>query len=62
MQFWQRLSVTVVAMLLTSFLAGLIWQRMFGFSFPSYLGGIIGGLTALPVWEFLKRIKPKEAS
>jgi hypothetical protein len=27
---------------------------------PSYLTGAIGGLTALPVWEFLKRIKPKK--
>jgi hypothetical protein len=26
---------------------------------PSYIGGVIGGLTALPVWEFLKRIGPK---
>jgi hypothetical protein len=27
---------------------------------PGYLSGIIGGLAALPVWEFLKRIKPKD--
>jgi hypothetical protein len=27
---------------------------------PSYLSGIVGGLTALPVWEILKKFKPKE--
>ena len=60
MQFWQRFAITVAAMLLTGFLAGLIWQRIFGIPLPSYLGGMIGGFTAVPVWEFLKRIKPKE--
>ncbi len=60
MVFWQRLLVTVVSMLVSSFLAGLIWQSAFGIDLPSYIGGIIGGLTAVPVWEFLKRIRPKE--
>jgi len=27
---------------------------------PSYIAGVIAGLAALPVWEFLKRIKPKK--
>jgi hypothetical protein len=27
---------------------------------PSYMAGVIAGLAALPVWEFLKRIKPKK--
>jgi hypothetical protein len=27
---------------------------------PSYLAGFVGGLTALPVWELLKRVKPKD--
>ncbi len=47
-------------MLLTSFLVGLLWQKIFDISLPSYLGGVIGGLTAVPVWEFLKRYKSKE--
>jgi hypothetical protein len=59
MPFWQRLVITIVAMLGVSFLVGLIWSALFGFALPSYLGGMIGGLTALPVWEFLKRIGPK---
>lgn len=58
MPLWQRLLITVVAMLGVSFLVGLIWSALFGFALPSYLGGMIGGLTALPVWEFLKRVGP----
>jgi hypothetical protein len=61
MPFWQRLVITVVAMLATSFVVGLIWVALFGFALPSYLAGMIGGLTALPVWEFLKRVGPSRA-
>ena len=59
MPFWQRLMITIVAMLVASFIAGIIWRAIFVVGIPSYLAGIIGGLTALPVWEFLKRIKTK---
>jgi len=62
MPFWQRLVITVVAMLGVSFLAGLLWSALFSFALPSYLGGMIGGLTALPVWEFLRRVGPKNAA
>jgi hypothetical protein len=27
---------------------------------PSYIAGVIAGLAALPVWELLKKIKPKK--
>jgi hypothetical protein len=60
MPFWQRFLITVIAMLAASFITGTIWQSVFNMGIPSYLAGIIGGLTALPAWEFLKRIKPKE--
>lgn len=59
MPFWQRLLITVVVMLVSSFIVGAIWRALFTIGIPSYIAGIIGGLTALPVWEFLKRIKPK---
>ena len=61
MPLWQRLVITVVAMLAASFVVGLIWEALLGFPIPSYLGGMIGGLTALPVWEFLRRVRPKAA-
>ncbi len=60
MPFWQRLLITVIIMLAASFIAGIIWRSSFSIGIPSYVTGIIGGLTALPIWEFLKRIKPKE--
>jgi hypothetical protein len=56
--FWQRLLITVAAMLLASWIAGLIWQSIFRFPLPSYVGGVVGGLAALPLWDFLKRIRP----
>jgi hypothetical protein len=62
MPVWQRLLATLVAMIASSFIAGLIWESLFAFPLPSYVAGIIGGLAALPVWEFLKRVGPKPAS
>jgi hypothetical protein len=45
-------------MLLTSFVAGALWREVFNADIPSYLSGIVGGVTAVPVWEFLKRVGP----
>jgi hypothetical protein len=60
MVFWQRLLVTVIVMLAAGFIAGFIWRSIFNLVMPSYLAGFVGGLTALPVWELLKRVKPKD--
>lgn len=62
MAFWQRLIVTVIAMVVVSLLAGLAWHAAFGGRLPGYISGVIGGLTALPIWEFLKRVRPKSDS
>ena len=59
MAFWQRLLITVFAMLAVSFVAGLCFESWLGLTLPSYAGGMIGGLTALPVWELLKRFSTK---
>ena len=59
MPFWQRSLITLAAMIFVSFIAGLLWQSLFNFGLPGYASGVIGGLTAVPLWEFLKRIKPK---
>ena len=58
MPLWQRLIATVIAMVVTSLAVGYIWWEIFGFELPSYLAGVVGGLTAVPVWEFLKRFRP----
>jgi Na+/glutamate symporter len=58
--FWQRLLLTIAAMLATSWIAGFLWSSIFSFVLPSYVAGMIGGLAALPCWELLKRIRPKQ--
>ena len=60
MPFWQRLVLTLAAIVVASIIAGLIWHKLFGFGLPSYIGGVIGGLTAIPVWEFMKRVSPQK--
>ena len=57
--FWQRLLITIAVMLVASYLAGLISQSVLGVPIPSFVAGAIGGLSALPSWHFLKRIRPK---
>lgn len=59
MPFWQRLSLTVIAMLVVSFVVGLIWTAITGYELPSYIAGVVGGLTALPLWDFLKRVRSR---
>lgn len=56
---WKRLLITILVMLATSFVAGLLWRHVLGFAseLPSYVAGLIGGMTALPTWEVLKRIR-----
>jgi hypothetical protein len=58
MPIWQRLLITLAVMLLTSYL-GLLWHWLFNSDIPSYLSGAVGGLSAVPTWEFLRRIRPK---
>ena len=57
MPLWQRLLITLAVMLLTSFVAGLLWHWLFKTDIPSYLSGVVGGVTAVPAWELLKRIE-----
>jgi hypothetical protein len=59
--FWQRLLLTILVMLVTSYLAGLLCQNVLGFPLPSYAAGAIGGLAALPIWDFLRRIRPSQS-
>ena len=55
MPIWQRLLITLAVMLLTSYLVGLLWHWLFNSDIPSYLSGAVGGLSAVPTWEFLRR-------
>mgnify|MGYP001549456206 len=60
MPFWQRSLITLAAMIFVSFIVGLLWHSLFNFALPGYVSGVVGGLTAVPLWEFLKRIQPKQ--
>ena len=59
MDFWQRFLITLAAMLAVSFIAGLLWRSFFDFGLPDYISGAVGGLTAIPLWDFLKRVHLK---
>jgi glucose-6-phosphate-specific signal transduction histidine kinase len=61
MPLWQRLLITFAVMLLASFLVGLFWHWLFNAEIPSYLSGAVGGITAVPTWEFLRRIRSKRS-
>jgi NhaP-type Na+/H+ and K+/H+ antiporter len=50
------LPIALATVLVTSLVAGLLWRWLFNTDIPSYLSGAVGGVTAVPVWEFLKRI------
>jgi len=60
MVFWKRLLITVLVMLVTSFILSAFWKSAFSMLIPSYIAGVVAGLAALPVWEILKRFKPKK--
>jgi undecaprenyl pyrophosphate phosphatase UppP len=59
MSIWARIIVTVILMVVISFLAGALWNSIFQHPIPAYAAGLIGGLVAVPVWEVLKKFKPK---
>lgn len=60
MPLWQRVLVTLAVILVVSFIAGLIWQALTGYDLPSYVAGVVGGVTGVPAWEFLKRVRRKD--
>jgi len=60
MSFWQRFLILLVIVVAISVVINLLWTWVFNFGLPSYAAGVIGGLTAVPVWAALKRIKPKQ--
>lgn len=59
MPFWQRFLVLLAAVMGVSFIVGYIWNSLFGFNLPSYISGVVGGLSAVLIWDMLKKTKPK---
>jgi hypothetical protein len=60
MVFWQRLLITLLVMVVASLIIAAVWRSVFNMTIPSYVAGVAAGLAALPVWELLKKIKPKK--
>ena len=60
MVFWQRLLITLLVMVVTSLIIAAVWRSVFNMTIPSHVAGVVAGLAALPVWELLKKIKPKK--
>jgi len=54
MKMWQRLLITLGAMLAASLIIGAIWNAVFEPAMPPYLSGVVGGLAALATWELLR--------
>ncbi len=59
MGFWQRLAITILVVLAFSGLLHIAWRALLGFPMPAYLAGLLGGLVALPVWEYLQLRRQK---
>ena len=59
MPFWQRIAITLAAIFVASWGVATLAQSLLGLPLPSYVSGVVGGLAALPVWEFLKRVGPR---
>ena len=60
MVLWQRLLVTLVAIVGASVLAGYLSANYLGIVLPGYVSGVIGGLVAVPVWELLGRVAGRD--
>ena len=54
MSFGKRALFTLIAMVVASFLVGLLWRGAFDARIPSYLSGVVGGLSAIVAWEFFR--------
>jgi len=54
MNMGKRVLFTLLAMVLASFLVGLLWRGAFDVRIPSYLSGVIGGISAIAAWEFFR--------
>jgi cytochrome b subunit of formate dehydrogenase len=59
MPFWQRSLILLAAVMAVSFIVGIIWHSLLGFYLPGYISGVVGGLSAVLIWDLLKKAKPK---
>ena len=60
MVFWQRALILLAVMIGVSVIFDAIWHSVLGFELPGYASGVVGGFTAVPVWDLLKKVKQKK--
>ena len=53
--------LTIAAVLGVVYVASVLWSVLFVSSIPGVVSGLIGGLSALPIWEGLKSVRSKDA-
>jgi hypothetical protein len=59
MPYWQRVTITLVAIVVASWIVVAGIESIIGVRLPGYVAGVVGGLAGVPVWEFLRRVAPK---
>ena len=59
MKFWHRAGITLVVIVVVSWVVVTAIEAAIGLILPGYLAGVIGGLAGVPTWELLRRIGPK---
>lgn len=60
MKLWQSLVATLLAIILMSFIVTALWRSLFDAQLPSYIAGIVGGMTGVSVWSFLHKHRLKK--
>ena len=54
MKLWKRALITLLAMVIASLVVSLLWRQTFDARIPGYLSGLVGGLSAVGIWELLR--------
>jgi len=54
MSMGKRVLFTLLVMMIASFLVGLLWRGAFDARIPSYISGVVGGISAIAAWEFFR--------
>jgi Na+/glutamate symporter len=60
MPFWQRAGITLLAIVVVSWVVVTLIEALIGVRLPGYVAGVIGGIAGVPAWELLRRVRPKQ--
>lgn len=57
---WQKLLITFTVVVLASFVAGLLWHRILNTDIPTFMIGVVGGITAAAAWRLLNGVSAQQ--